>query len=228
MCKTWDSIRIRYRIWIGIKKWKVGSGSTSKQYRSTTTLAITVRSLPFSFFLSSHNTMPQSMQSDGEGGGGESHFRRRDIHCVTLFVYVCTLSTTPHLLEDAELRKSPRHIQPDQLQGFLPGEGRGRPAPPPPAGGGGRRKGGRRSARRRLRLPGADQVLGSLHQDAVKLRRQVQLKEHEKESQKNIRVWSVLGIRDILVRIRIRGFVPLTNGSGSGFDSRSDSFLELL
>jgi hypothetical protein len=37
----------------------------------------------------------------------------------------------------------------------------------------------------------------------------------------------VLGIRDILVRIRIPGFVPLTNGSGSGYGSNSgsDSFL---
>jgi hypothetical protein len=33
---------------------------------------------------------------------------------------------------------------------------------------------------------------------------------------------SVLGIRDLLVRIRIRGSVPLTNGSGSS--SGSDSF----
>jgi hypothetical protein len=37
----------------------------------------------------------------------------------------------------------------------------------------------------------------------------------------------VLGIRDILVRIRIRipGSVPLTNGSESGSNSGSDSFL---
>ncbi len=37
---------------------------------------------------------------------------------------------------------------------------------------------------------------------------------------------AVLGIRDILVRIRIRirGSVPLTNGSGS--NSKSDSFLQ--
>jgi hypothetical protein len=33
---------------------------------------------------------------------------------------------------------------------------------------------------------------------------------------------TVLGIRDILVRIMIRGSVPLTNGSGSG----SDTFLQ--
>jgi hypothetical protein len=32
---------------------------------------------------------------------------------------------------------------------------------------------------------------------------------------------TVLGIRDILVRIRIPGSVPLTNGSGSGFGSSS-------
>ncbi len=32
----------------------------------------------------------------------------------------------------------------------------------------------------------------------------------------------VLGIRDVSVRIRIRGSVPLTNGSGSGSNSRSD------
>jgi hypothetical protein len=32
--------------------------------------------------------------------------------------------------------------------------------------------------------------------------------------------FSLLGIRDILVRIRIRGSVPLANGSGA--DSRSD------
>ncbi len=38
---------------------------------------------------------------------------------------------------------------------------------------------------------------------------------------------AVLGIRDILVRIRIPGSVPLTNGSGSGSgtNSRSDLFL---
>ncbi len=34
----------------------------------------------------------------------------------------------------------------------------------------------------------------------------------------------MLGIRDILVRIRIRGSVPLTNGSG--LISGSDSFLQ--
>jgi hypothetical protein len=28
--------------------------------------------------------------------------------------------------------------------------------------------------------------------------------------------WAMLGIRDILVRIRIRGFIPLINESGSG------------
>jgi hypothetical protein len=42
-------------------------------------------------------------------------------------------------------------------------------------------------------------------------------------------LFAVLGIRDIFVRIRIRGSVPLTNGSGSGpgsgSNSRSDSFL---
>jgi hypothetical protein len=36
-------------------------------------------------------------------------------------------------------------------------------------------------------------------------------------------ILAVVGIHDILVRIRIRGSVPLTNASGS--DSRSDSFL---
>ena len=45
------------------------------------------------------------------------------------------------------------------------------------------------------------------------------------------RIWMILsetsvGIRDILVRIRIPGSVPLTNGSGS--DSGSDSFLHWL
>ncbi len=35
----------------------------------------------------------------------------------------------------------------------------------------------------------------------------------------------VLGIHDILMRIRIPRSVPLTNGSGSGSDSGSDSFL---
>jgi hypothetical protein len=34
---------------------------------------------------------------------------------------------------------------------------------------------------------------------------------------------AVLGIRDILVKVRVRGSVPLTNGSGSGSNSRSDS-----
>jgi hypothetical protein len=29
-------------------------------------------------------------------------------------------------------------------------------------------------------------------------------------------IWAMLWIRDIVVRIRIRGSVPLTNGSGSG------------
>jgi hypothetical protein len=33
---------------------------------------------------------------------------------------------------------------------------------------------------------------------------------------------TVMGIRGILVRVRIRGSVPLTNGSG--YSSRSDSF----
>ncbi len=36
---------------------------------------------------------------------------------------------------------------------------------------------------------------------------------------------SVLGIRDIFVRIRIPGSVPLSNGSVSGSNSVSDSFL---
>ncbi len=39
---------------------------------------------------------------------------------------------------------------------------------------------------------------------------------------------AVLGIRDILVRIRISGSVPLNNGSGSGFNSRPDSLLQWL
>jgi hypothetical protein len=38
---------------------------------------------------------------------------------------------------------------------------------------------------------------------------------------------AVLGIRDILVRILIRGSVPLTNGSGSDSKSRSNSFLQM-
>jgi hypothetical protein len=38
---------------------------------------------------------------------------------------------------------------------------------------------------------------------------------------------SVLGIRDILVRIWIRGSVPLTNGSGSGSDIRLFSSVTL-
>ncbi len=37
---------------------------------------------------------------------------------------------------------------------------------------------------------------------------------------------AVLGIRDILVRIRIPGSVPLTNGSRSGSNCASDSFLQ--
>jgi hypothetical protein len=36
--------------------------------------------------------------------------------------------------------------------------------------------------------------------------------------------YPVLRIRDILVRIRIRGFVPLTNGSGAGSGSGSCYF----
>ncbi len=40
----------------------------------------------------------------------------------------------------------------------------------------------------------------------------------------------VLGICDILVRIRIwiLGFIPLANGSGSGYNSGSDAFLQWL
>jgi hypothetical protein len=124
-------------------------------------------------FLSSHYTW--------RGGGGRSPNSDEGTYTVFLSLYMYFehhAVTTPHLLEDAELRKGPRHIQPDKLQGFLPGEGGGRPAAPSPAGGGGRR---RKGGRHRLRLPGADQVLCSLHQDAVQLRRQVQLKEHEKE-----------------------------------------------
>ncbi len=34
-----------------------------------------------------------------------------------------------------------------------------------------------------------------------------------------------MGIRDILLRIRIPGSVPLTNGSGSGSNSGSDSLI---
>ncbi len=37
------------------------------------------------------------------------------------------------------------------------------------------------------------------------------------DAYKRKRMKSVLGIRDILVRIRILGTVPLTNGSGCGF-----------
>jgi hypothetical protein len=37
---------------------------------------------------------------------------------------------------------------------------------------------------------------------------------------------SVFGIRNILVRIQIPGSVSLTNGPGSGSNSRSDSFLK--
>jgi hypothetical protein len=38
----------------------------------------------------------------------------------------------------------------------------------------------------------------------------------------------VLGIRDIFMRIRIRGSVPPTIGSGSGSGSGSDSFLQYI
>ncbi len=36
---------------------------------------------------------------------------------------------------------------------------------------------------------------------------------------------TVLGIHDLMVQKRIRGFVPLTYGSGTGFNSGSSSFL---
>jgi hypothetical protein len=55
-------------------------------------------------------------------------------------------------------------------------------------------------------------------------------RDQQVRSEETNMLYAVLGIRDILVRIRIRGSVPLTNGSGSGpgsgSNSGSDSFLQ--
>jgi hypothetical protein len=50
--------------------------------------------------------------------------------------------------------------------------------------------------------------------------------EHKEQCKKKKWKAAVMVIRDILVRIRIPGSVPLTNGFGSGVNSGSESFLQ--
>ena len=98
-----------------------------------------------------------------------------------------------HLLEDAELGEGARHVQRYQLQGFLSGEGGGgppAPPPPPPAGAG---------CWPRL-LPGGDERLGPLHQDAVQLRGQVQL-EAKTHPRKLLAVINMHGYTVIFTKI---------------------------